>query len=85
MHSIYVTGPSTSVTEHFSINLCAFPATNILNIYRYVPLLQGSYVTGHARQWTGQKFEFEGNFKDGPISQECCRHFDKKVRFHLLN
>ena len=33
----------------------------------------------------GRNFEFEGNFKDGPISQECCRHFDKKVRFHLLN
>ena len=23
-----------------------------------------------------RNFEFEGNFKGGPISQESCRHFD---------
>ena len=23
-----------------------------------------------------RKFEFEGNFKGGPISQESCWHFD---------
>lgn len=80
MHNIlgtYVTGPGTSITEHFSINLCALPGTWTF-IGMYVGYKGSMLLKISNMQDSGQdrNFEFEGNFKGGPISQESCRHFD---------
>ena len=72
-----ITGPGTSITEHFSINLCAFPGTWTF-IGMYVGYKGSMLLKISNMQDSGQdrNFEFEGNFKGGPISQESCWHFD---------
>jgi len=69
MHNIlgtYVTGLGTSITEHFSINLCAFPGTWTF-IGMYVGYKGSMLLKISNMQDSGQdrNFEFEGNFKGG--------------------